>query len=71
MQTSSALSAPQLAAYAAFAQSLADRARPLSRKWFRHPLDVDTKADDSPVTQADRQVEAALRAMLVARLRGR
>lgn len=61
MQTSSALSAPQLAAYAAFAQSLADRARPLSRKWFRHPLDVDSKADDSPVTQADRQVEAALR----------
>lgn len=61
MQTSSAPSAQQLAAYAAFAQSLADRVRPLSRKWFRHPLAVDTKADDSPVTQADRQVEAALR----------
>lgn len=61
MQTSSALSARQLAAYAVFAQSLADRVRPLSRKWFRHSLDVDTKADDSPVTQADRQVEEALR----------
>ncbi len=61
MQTSTALSAQQLAAYVAFAQTLADRVRPLSRKWFRHALTVDTKADESPVTQADREVEAALR----------
>ncbi len=61
MQTSSSLSATQLAAFSAFAQSLADHVRPLSRKWFRHALAVDTKADESPVTQADREVEAALR----------
>ena len=61
MQISTVLSAQQLAAYAAFAQTLADRVRPLSRKWFRHALTVDTKADESPVTQADREVEAALR----------
>ncbi|NMK45770.1 histidinol-phosphatase [Achromobacter sp. Bel] len=61
MQTSAALPAQQLAEYSSFAQTLADRVRPLSRKWFRHPLSVDTKADESPVTQADREVEAALR----------
>ncbi len=61
MQTSLPLSPPQLAAYSSFAQGLADKVRPLSRKWFRHPLAVDTKADESPVTQADREVEAALR----------
>lgn len=61
MQTSPPLSEQQLAAYSSFAQALADRVRPLSRKWFRHPLAIDTKADESPVTQADREVEAALR----------
>lgn len=61
MQTSAALPAQQLAEYSSFAQTLADRVRPLSRKRFRHPLSIDTKADESPVTQADREVEAALR----------
>lgn len=61
MQTSAALPAQQLAEYSSFAQTLADHVRPLSRKWFRHPLSIDTKADESPVTQADREVEAALR----------
>lgn len=61
MQTSPPLSEQQLAAYSSFAKALADRVRPLSRKWFRHPLAIDTKADESPVTQADREVEAALR----------
>ena len=37
MHTSTPLAAQQLAAYAAFAQTLADRVRPLSRQWFRHP----------------------------------
>ena len=64
MHTSTPLAAQQLAAYAAFAQTLADRVRPLSRQWFRHPLSIDTKADESPVTQADREVEAALRAAI-------
>ena len=64
MQTSPPLTAQQLAAFSSFAQSLADQVRPLSRQWFRHPLSVDTKADESPVTQADREVEAALRAAI-------
>ena len=38
MHTSTPLAAQQLAAYAAFAQTLADRVRPLSRQWFRHPV---------------------------------
>ncbi|WP_410748801.1 inositol monophosphatase family protein [Cupriavidus sp. SIMBA_020] len=64
MQTSPPLTAQQLAAFSSFAQTLADQVRPLSRQWFRHPLSVDTKADESPVTQADREVEAALRAAI-------
>lgn len=46
---------------AAFAESLATGVRQVSRRWFRHTLQVDTKADESPVTIADREVEAALR----------
>ena len=53
----------RLAAYAAFAQTLADRVRPLSRQWFRHPC-PSTPRPTSPVTQADREVEAALRAAI-------
>lgn len=65
MNTPTPLTAQQVAAYASFAQSLADHVQPLSRQWFRHPLSVDTKADESPVTQADREVEAALRAAIM------
>ena len=61
MQTSPPLNAQQLAAFSSFAQTLADQVRPLSRQWFRHPLMVETKADESPVTRADREVEQALR----------
>ena len=35
--------------------------RPLIAKYFRSDLDVLQKADDSPVTIADKSVEAALR----------
>lgn len=61
MQTSPLPTAQQLAAFSSFAQTLADQVRPLSRQWFRHPLMVETKADESPVTRADREVEQALR----------
>lgn len=44
-----------------FAQEIATEVRKISLKWFRHPLTIDTKADESPVTIADRQVEQALR----------
>lgn len=50
----------------AFAAELADIARPLSRRWFRQALAVDMKADESPVTIADREIEQALRQRIVA-----
>ena len=52
---------PDAEALVAFACGLADLAAPLSLDYFRTPLDVERKADLSPVTQADRAVEAAMR----------
>ena len=46
------------------AHALADEAREISLKWFRAPLSVDFKSDRSPVTEADRAVEALLRQRL-------
>ncbi|MET0540641.1 MAG: inositol monophosphatase family protein [Variovorax sp.] len=46
------------------AQALADAAAAESMKWFRTPLDVITKADESPVTLADRAAETAMREIL-------
>jgi inositol-phosphate phosphatase/L-galactose 1-phosphate phosphatase/histidinol-phosphatase len=46
---------------AAFAETLADEAGEIARRYFRRPLAVDTKADASPVTEADRQIEAVIR----------
>jgi inositol-phosphate phosphatase/L-galactose 1-phosphate phosphatase/histidinol-phosphatase len=45
---------------------LADAARPVVRRYFRTPVTVDDKADASPVTIADREAEAAMRALLTA-----
>jgi fructose-1,6-bisphosphatase/inositol monophosphatase family enzyme len=45
----------------AFAENLADAAREIALRYFRRPLAVDTKADASPVTEADRQIEAVIR----------
>ncbi|MCM2503819.1 histidinol-phosphatase [Aureimonas altamirensis] len=47
-----------------FAEDLADAARPIALSHFRTRLDVESKADDSPVTIADRAIEARLRAMI-------
>lgn len=44
-----------------FSQSLADISGEIIRRYFRTPIAVDDKADHSPVTIADREVEAALR----------
>lgn len=43
------------------AHRLADLARPIARQYFRTKLDIVSKADDSPVTIADRSIEAAMR----------
>ncbi|MEO6985723.1 MAG: histidinol-phosphatase [Paralcaligenes sp.] len=53
-----------LAEMAHFAQEITTEVRQIALKWFRHPLTIDTKADESPVTIADRQVEQALRAAI-------
>lgn len=47
-----------------FANQLADAARPIARAYFRHPLTVESKADLSPVTIADRAIELALRQLI-------
>ncbi|MEJ8820525.1 inositol monophosphatase family protein [Variovorax humicola] len=46
------------------AQALADAAAVESMRWFRTPLDIITKADESPVTLADRAAETAMREIL-------
>lgn len=45
----------------AFAARLADDARAITRRYFRQPLEVERKADLSPVTRADRECEAMMR----------
>lgn len=49
---------------AAFCEALADGARAVSCRHFRTATAVDTKADSSPVTRADRETEAFLRAQI-------
>ncbi|AWI78744.1 histidinol-phosphatase [Parazoarcus communis] len=48
----------------ALAHRLADEARRIALPRFRTPLDVFVKDDESPVTVADREVEAALRTLI-------
>ena len=47
-----------------FAHMLADSSGAIIRQYFRSPYTVDTKADTSPVTIADREAEAAIRALI-------
>jgi len=47
-----------------FANHLADAAGPIALRYFRTPLEVVTKADESPVTRADREIEHALRGLI-------
>lgn len=49
----------------AFANRSADEAGRLARRHFRQRIDVEHKADDSPVTIADRDIEAMLRARIL------
>lgn len=49
-----------------FAHQLADAAGAVIRPYFGQALTVDTKADDSPVSIADREAEAAMRALIAA-----
>ncbi|MDQ0458209.1 histidinol-phosphatase [Rhizobium paknamense] len=53
--------------YTAFANTLADAAKPLALSYFRTPLDIISKLDESPVTIADRTIEKQMRDMIEAR----
>ena len=53
-------------AFIDLAERLADTARETVLPHFRQPLDVERKGDDSPVTRADREAEAAMRQILEA-----
>ena len=46
----------------AFAVRLAEISGPIARRYFRRPLEVIDKSDATPVTIADREAEAAMRA---------
>ena len=46
------------------ASLMADEAGKIARRYFRTTLDIDTKADQSPVTQADREIELRLRELV-------
>jgi inositol-phosphate phosphatase/L-galactose 1-phosphate phosphatase/histidinol-phosphatase len=50
--------------FVTFAKGMADEAGNIIRQYFRQPFDIETKADDSPVTIADRAVEQRLREMI-------
>jgi histidinol phosphatase-like enzyme (inositol monophosphatase family) len=52
------------AAYRDFALRLADAAAAVVRKYYRATLAVESKADASPVTIADREAEQILRALI-------
>lgn len=51
-------------AYLSFAEELADASGAEVLKYFRRPLDVESKADTSPVTIADRQSEKVIRDLI-------
>ncbi|CAI5534506.1 unnamed protein product [Closterium sp. Naga37s-1] len=47
-----------------FAHRLADAAREVVPPFFRQPIGIELKADESPVTAADRAAEAAITALI-------
>ncbi len=51
----------------AFAEELADAARAVALQYFRTDLAIEDKADDSPVTLADKGAERAMRTLIAER----
>lgn len=65
MQRAHASASPAVnPAHLALAHSIADAAASITTRYFRSPLPIDSKADASPVTIADREAEAAARAVI-------
>jgi len=54
-----------LSPYIALAERLADAGAAIVRRYFRTRVAIDDKADQSPVTIADREAEAAMRDMII------
>lgn len=50
--------------YLEFANMLANASGEILKKAFKGPLSVETKADSSPVTQVDKEVEEKIRALI-------
>ena len=50
--------------YINFANTLADAASVISMQYFRKPLNIDNKNDQSPVTIADKNTELKIRSMI-------
>ncbi len=51
-------------AFVALAERLAEAVRPIVIGYFRSGVTIDDKADTTPVTAADREAEATMRAMI-------
>jgi inositol-phosphate phosphatase / L-galactose 1-phosphate phosphatase / histidinol-phosphatase len=51
-------------AFVELANRMADAAGEVARRYFRTPIAVDIKPDNSPVTVADREAEAAMRTLI-------
>lgn len=58
------MTVPAVDSLIALAVRLADAAGPIVMSHFRQPLEVEDKADASPVTVADRETEAAMREII-------
>jgi len=61
------MTADALSEAVTFAETLADAAGDVARRYFRTNVSVETKGDASPVTRADREAEAAMRALITER----
>ncbi|WP_374652368.1 histidinol-phosphatase [Dongia sp.] len=62
MASAAVQSAP--AEFLSLAKGLVEISRPILRGYYRTRLDIVSKGDESPVTKADRECEAALRAAI-------
>ncbi|HUX50885.1 MAG TPA: inositol monophosphatase family protein [Spirochaetia bacterium] len=64
------LSPDELRPFRQFAESLAEEAGRISLNYFRKAIDVETKADLTPVTRADRETEQFIRSSIAHRFPG-
>jgi inositol-phosphate phosphatase/L-galactose 1-phosphate phosphatase/histidinol-phosphatase len=58
---------PVPAVFLVFAHELADAAGEVLRRYYRAPVEIAYKADESPVTTADREAERRMRDLIAAR----